>query len=78
MVIRVINSGALSAKIEERLFKEGVTTKGTEGHGIGLRISTSLAQANQGTLAYEKTPEGVCFKVQLPKVNTAAVKSQTA
>jgi|GEM_PF-4204731 len=71
IAFRVINSGTLSEDLRIRLFKEGLTTKGSEGHGIGLRITRSLAEANHGKLVIEPSEGHVCFKVTLPNVSNA-------
>lgn len=67
--VRVINTGLLipdevAAKIFEPFFSTKVLGKGT---GLGLSISQTLAQANNGLLAYEVYEEKVCFRLQLPK-----------
>ena len=59
--INIWNSGALPPEVQEHLFKDGFSTKGDSGHGIGLRISESLAKANQAKLVLDPQMPGVCF-----------------
>ena len=45
--------------MKQRLFREMVTSKGTQGTGLGLYISQAVVHGNfGGTLWHEDNPEG--------------------
>ncbi len=61
-------AGGLPEKVQEKLFKEMVTTKGKNGTGLGLFMSYSNIKAHfSGKLKYE-TEEGVgtSFYIEIP------------
>jgi C4-dicarboxylate-specific signal transduction histidine kinase len=50
----------------EQLFHPFFTTK-THGTGLGLASSRAIAEAHQGSIAFENVPEGgACFSLRLP------------
>ena len=67
VVVEVGDSGTgLDAERAERLFEAFYTTK-SEGIGIGLSISRSIAEAHGGSLsAAPNSPHGAVFKLWLP------------
>jgi C4-dicarboxylate-specific signal transduction histidine kinase len=67
VVVEVRDSGTgLDAERAERLFEAFYTTK-SEGIGIGLSISRSIAEAHGGSLsAAPNSPHGAVFKLTLP------------
>jgi PAS domain S-box-containing protein len=67
VVVEVRDSGSgLDAERAERLFEAFYTTK-SEGIGIGLSISRSIAEAHGGSLlATPNSPHGAAFKLWLP------------
>jgi PAS domain S-box-containing protein len=67
VVVEVRDSGTgLDAEHAERLFEAFYTTK-SEGIGIGLSISRSIAEAHGGRLsAARNLPHGAVFKLWLP------------
>lgn len=53
--------------VQERLFKEMVTTKGKEGTGLGLFMSYSNIKAHfHGNITFETSSNGTTFKISLP------------
>lgn len=61
-------AGGLPAKVQDKLFKEMVTTKGKNGTGLGLFMSYSNIKAHfNGSLRYEtETRKGTSFFVEIP------------
>jgi signal transduction histidine kinase len=55
------NAGGISEEIIDDIFKLRSTTKGKEGSGIGLYMSTKIAQKHHGELFAENTEEGAKF-----------------
>lgn len=62
------NAGGLPENVQEKLFKEMITTKGKNGTGLGLFMSASNVKAHfGGTLTYEtKEGEGTTFFIEIP------------
>ncbi|KNY27858.1 sensor histidine kinase [Pseudobacteroides cellulosolvens] len=61
------SAGGISKSIQEKLFKEMVTTKGTEGTGLGLYMSFSTIKRFGGDLWFESQEgKGTCFNIILP------------
>jgi len=61
-------AGGLPVKVQDKLFKEMVTTKGKNGTGLGLFMSYSNIKAHfNGSLRYETTlRKGTSFFVEIP------------
>lgn len=56
--------------IQEKLFKEMITTKGKEGTGLGVFMSYSMIKAKfNGDMKFETSPEGTEFIIYLPIKN---------
>ena len=66
------NGPGVSPKVKERLFKEMVTSKGTQGTGLGLYISQAVVHGNfGGNLWHEDNPEGgAIFGMSIPLERT--------
>lgn len=62
------NGPGVSPKVKEKLFREMVTNKGTQGTGLGLYISQVVVHGNfGGTLWHEDNPDGgAIFGMSLP------------
>ena len=62
------NAGGLPKEVQEKLFKEMITTKGKNGTGLGLFMSYSTIRAHfNGNITYETTQgEGTTFNIVLP------------
>lgn len=62
------SAGGLPEKVQEKLFKEMVTTKGKNGTGLGLFMSYSNIKAHfNGNLKYEtEKGKGTSFFVEIP------------
>ena len=58
----------LPEKVQEKLFKEMITTKGKNGTGLGLYMSYSNIKAhfNGDITVYTKKGEGTTFNIILP------------
>lgn len=64
--IRVADTGpGVPPDVRGRLFEPFTTTK-KDGMGMGLAMSRSLVEANQGTIILEHTRAGASFAVSLP------------
>ncbi len=61
-------AGGLPEKVQEKLFKEMITTKGKNGTGLGLFMSYSNIKAHfSGKLRYEtKAGKGTAFFIEIP------------
>ena len=68
--IRDYASG-IKKEIQEKLFKEMVTTKGKNGTGLGLFMSYSTIKANfNGQLTFEtELGKGTTFNILIPKIS---------
>ena len=66
------NGPGVSPKVKERLFKEMVTSKGTQGTGLGLYISQAVVHGTfGGNLWHEDNPEGgAIFGMSIPLERT--------
>lgn len=54
-------------EVQDKLFKEMITTKGKEGTGLGLFMSYSNIKAHfHGNITFESSSEGTTFNVSLP------------
>jgi len=62
------NAGGLPVKVQEKLFKEMITTKGKNGTGLGLFMSYSNIKAHfNGNMKYEtQKGKGTSFFVEIP------------
>lgn len=52
---------------QSEIFKQGVTTKKGEGHGMGLSIVKSVVERFQGTLKLTSGEEKTTFQISFPK-----------
>ena len=60
-------AGGLPKNVQEKLFKEMITTKGKNGTGLGLFMSYSNIKAHfSGNLRYETSSEGTSFFIEIP------------
>ena len=61
-------AGGLPDEVQEKLFKEMVTTKGKNGTGLGLFMSSSNIKAHfNGNITYRTTKgEGTTFYIEIP------------
>ena len=72
VIISVRDYGTgLPKEVQEKLFKEMVTTKGKNGTGLGLFMSYSTIRAHfNGNITFDtKKGEGTAFHIILPKIN---------
>lgn len=62
------SAGGLPEKVQEKLFKEMITTKGKNGTGLGLFMSYSNIKAHfSGNLRYEtEKGKGTAFFIEIP------------
>jgi signal transduction histidine kinase len=60
------NAGGIPSHVIDDIFKANVTTKEEgKGTGIGLYMSTQIAQKNNGTLTVENVPGGAKFTLKI-------------
>ncbi len=61
----------IKPEVQEKLFKEMVTTKGKNGTGLGLFMSYSTIKANfNGQLSFEsEIGKGTTFTISIPKIS---------
>lgn len=68
----------MSEEIKAKIFRPFFTTKGSEGMGLGLRMTRSAITRQGGTLECESAPgEGTCFRVVLPVVEDSSSEMET-
>jgi signal transduction histidine kinase len=69
-VIEVRDFGhGMTPEVLERIFTPFFTTKGRAGMGLGLRLSRTAIEANNGTLECTSEPgQGTCFAIRLSVV----------
>lgn len=64
----IANNGPMIAeKQQSEIFKQGVTTKTEEGHGMGLFIVGNVLKSYKGKIDLKSDEEQTCFQVTLPK-----------
>lgn len=62
------SAGGVASEIIDDIFKPNFTTKGEEkGTGIGLYMSTQIAQKMHGTLTVENAGDGALFRLTIPR-----------
>ena len=60
-------AGGLPQKVQDKLFKEMITTKGKNGTGLGLYMSYSNIKARfNGDITFETNDKGTTFNIILP------------
>ena len=61
-IIEIVdNAGGIPEEIMDDIFKMNVTSKGEKGTGVGLYISSLIAQKHNGTLRAENSTSGAKF-----------------
>ena len=64
----VSNNGPMIPKeMQEHIFKQGITTKKGEGHGMGLYIVSNVLKAYGGTIKLMSEENETVFSFELPK-----------
>lgn len=64
----VTNNGPMIPKdMQEHIFKQGITTKKEEGHGMGLYIVSNVLKAYRGTMKLVSEENETMFSFELPK-----------
>jgi signal transduction histidine kinase len=69
-IIEVIDDGpGIPPEVARSLFQPLFSTKGEKGVGIGLEISRRIVEEHQGTISFQRGPEGrgTAFRVWLPR-----------
>lgn len=62
------NGGGIAPENVPNLFQAYFTTKGKSGTGLGLFMSKRIIEENfRGTLVFQNAPNGVIFRITLPK-----------
>ncbi|MBD3800176.1 MAG: hypothetical protein IE886_01760 [Campylobacterales bacterium] len=61
------SAGGIDPELLDEIFKPNFTTKRDDkGTGIGLYMSTQIAQKVQGSLTVENEASGALFRLELP------------
>lgn len=64
----VSNNGPMIPKeLQEHIFKQGITTKKGEGHGMGLYIVNNVLKSYQGKIKLMSEENETVFSFELPK-----------
>lgn len=61
------NGPMIPEELRNQIFKKGVTTKKTEGHGMGLAIVSKIVNENNGEVKMESNTEKTVFSVEFKK-----------
>lgn len=61
------NGPQIPEDIKKEMFKQGVTTKKENGHGLGLYIVHKIAEENNGNVEVESTKDWTAFTVRIAK-----------
>ena len=63
------NGSGMSAEVKSRLFSSFFSTKGPQGTGLGLLVTSKLIEEHKGTIQVESEPsEGTTFTIRLPLI----------
>lgn len=70
LTIKVEDCGCgISSSLREQIFEQGFSTKGVQGHGIGLYLVKRHVDNAGGCIYVEEREQGgTCFKVIIPKI----------
>lgn len=67
-LFEIANNGPMIEPYRQNeIFKQGVTTKSGEGHGMGLSIVKNVVERFQGTLKLTSGEEKTTFQISFPK-----------
>ena len=68
LVIQIKDYGpGISKEVQEKLFKEMITTKGKNGTGLGLFVSYSTIKAHfNGNILCDSNKNGTTFSIVIP------------
>jgi two-component system C4-dicarboxylate transport sensor histidine kinase DctB len=70
--IDIVDDGpGLAPDVQSHLFQPFVTSKGTEGSGLGLAVSRRLARTLGGDLLLRPTATGTAWRLTLPLLESA-------
>ena len=61
------NGPMIPVDMQEKIFRQGVTTKPGDGHGMGLFIAERIVREAGGKMELQSSPERTVFHVVLPK-----------
>jgi signal transduction histidine kinase len=62
------NGPGIPSEVQEKVFEEFFSTKGTEGTGIGLLVVQKVAEEHGGTVTFtSETGKGTTFRVSIPR-----------
>jgi signal transduction histidine kinase len=66
--LQVVDTGrGMTKELQEQLFRQFYSTKGSRGTGLGLAITQKLVHEHGGTIQVESEPgKGSCFTIILP------------
>jgi two-component system, LytTR family, sensor histidine kinase AgrC len=68
-MFQISNNGPeIPKNLQEDIFKQGVTTKEGDGHGLGLFIASKIVQEAGGTIYLTSNTGKTSFYVEIPKV----------
>ncbi|ULL14108.1 sensor histidine kinase [Paenibacillus sp. H1-7] len=61
------NGPGMDSEVQERIFEQGFTTKGSSGRGIGLYLIAGIVRKGSGTVRIDSAPgEGASFLISFP------------
>jgi len=63
------NGSGMSKEVRSKLFSSFFSTKGPQGTGLGLLVTSKLVEEHNGSIEVEsELDEGTCFRVRLPLI----------
>jgi signal transduction histidine kinase len=79
VVLAIEDEGpGVAAEMRDRLFQPFASTKGDQGHGLGLYMSKLIVVSHRGRIDLVDRPRGARFEVVLPAMAEGAAAAARA
>lgn len=63
-ILKIIDSGEILPEIQDRLFKQNISNKGSGGTGMGLIYCKELCEKMYGSICFDTNENNTCFKIE--------------
>jgi signal transduction histidine kinase len=71
------NGPGISHDLQDKLFREMVSTKGSRGTGLGLVVTQKIVTEHGGTISHQAAPsKGTVFRVRFPRSGSPALVTE--